>query len=176
MKKSFLYILLLVTLPILLFSCEEKVDYYHPEVEPFVNQLKAGTYNETNAAGVVAVPQFTKEDIPELLEYADDLTIIPSFPLPPVSSFVGTKVRLGECLLWIVESIRLGNAASLGCNMVRKEADNYEGIYFLTDNEVLDVVERYKFWWTHDTKYVKKDWVILPCYDDPLCGSSFRWW
>ncbi len=32
----------------------------------FVKQLKAGTYNTKNDKGVVEVPHFTEEDIPEL--------------------------------------------------------------------------------------------------------------
>ena len=58
----------------------EEMDYENPDVTVFVKQLKAGTYNMKNEKGVVEVPHFTEEDIPELLKYAEDLTIIPSFP------------------------------------------------------------------------------------------------
>ena len=84
------------------------------------------------------MPKFTSEDIEELLKYAEDLTVIPSFPLAPVSYSAGGKLRLGECILWTVETIRLGNNASMGCKMVHTDAENYEGIYFLSDEEVLD--------------------------------------
>ena len=62
-----------------------------------------------NEKGVVEVPHFTEEDIPELLKYAEDLTIIPSFP--SVYNTNNGKIRLGECMLWVIESIRQGTAS-----------------------------------------------------------------
>ena len=93
-----------------------------------------------NDKGVVEVPHFTEEDIPELLKYAEDLTIIPSFP--SVYNMNNGKIRLGECMLWVIESIRQGTPPSLGCKMVLANAENYEAIYFLTDEEVLDADPR----------------------------------
>lgn len=95
-----------------------------------------------NEKGVVEVPHFTEEDIPELLKYAEDLTIIPSFP--SVYNTNNGKIRLGECMLWVIESIRQGTAPSLGCRMVLANAENYEAIYFLTDDEVLDAAACYR--------------------------------
>lgn len=91
------------------------------------------------------VPHFTEEDIPELLKYAEDLTIIPSFP--SVYNTNNGKIRLGECMLWVIESIRQGTAPSLGCRMVLANAENYEAIYFLTDDEVLNAAACYRRWW-----------------------------
>lgn len=118
-------------------------------------------------------PHFTEEDIPELLKYAEDLTIIPSFP--SVYNTNNGKIRLGECMLWVIESIRQGTAPSLGCRMVLANAENYEAIYFLTDDEVLDAAACYRRWW-EGRKYPKTTWTIDPCYDEPLCGSGYRWW
>ena len=115
------------------------------------------------------------QDIEELLKYAEDLTVIPSFPLAPVSYSAGGKLRLGECILWTVETIRLGNNASMGCKMVHTDAENYEGIYFLSDEEVLDAASRYRRWW-ETRKYPRTMWTIDPCYDEPLCGSGYMWW
>ena len=56
----------------------EEMDYNNPDVALFVKQLKSGTYKMKNEKGVVEVPHFTEEDIPELLKYAEDLTIIGS--------------------------------------------------------------------------------------------------
>ena len=109
----------------------EEMDYNNPDVALFVKQLKSGTYKMKNDKGVVEVPHFTEEDIPELLKYAEDLTIIPSFP--SVYNMNNGKIRLGECMLWVIESIRQGTPPSLGCKMVLANAENYEAIYFLTD-------------------------------------------
>ncbi len=157
-------------------SCsEETLDYNHPDVDLFVKQLKAGKYSAEGPDGLNTMPKFSKNDISELLKYAEDLSAIPSFPLAPVSYSAGGKLRLGECILWTVESIRLGQNASMGCKMVRANADNYEGIYFLSDEEVLDAAARYRRWW-ENRKYPKTVWTIDPCYNEPLCGSGYMWW
>ena len=105
-----------------LVSCgEESLDYNHPDVDLFVKQLKAGKYSAQSPEGLSNVPKFAKEDIEELLKYAEDLTVIPSFPLAPVSYSAGGKLRLGECILWTVETVRLGHNASMGCKMVHVE-------------------------------------------------------
>ncbi len=149
----------------------EEMDYNNPDVALFVKQLKSGTYKMKNEKGVVEVPHFTEEDIPELLKYAEDLTIIPSFP--SVYNMNNGKIRLGECMLWVIESIRQGTPPSLGCKMVLANAENYEAIYFLTDEEVLDAAACYRSWW-EERQYPKTRWTIDPCYDEPLCGSGYR--
>lgn len=159
------------------FSCgEETLDFNHPDVDLFVKQLKAGKYTVQNPEeGVSNVPKFNKNDIEGLLKYAEDMTVIPSFPLAPVSYSAGGKLRLGECILWTVETIRLGHNASMGCKMVHIGAENYEGIYFLTDEEVLDAAARYRRWW-EGRRYPRTMWTVDPCYDEPLCGSGYMWW
>lgn len=169
-------ILLLVSFTLSLASCgKEILDYNHPDVDLFVKQLKAGQYSTLSPDGLNNMPKFSTGDIEELLKYAEDMSVIPSFPLATVSYPAGGKLRLGECILWTVESIRLGHNASMGCKMVHTDADNYEGIYFLTDKEVLDAAARYRSWW-EGRKYPRTMWTIDPCYDDPLCGSGFMWW
>ena len=134
-------LLVFFTLSVLsLSSCsKETLDYNHPDVDLFVKQLKAGKYSTQSPDGLSNMPKFTSEDIEELLKYAEDLTVIPSFPLAPVSYSAGGKLRLGECILWTVETIRLGNNASMGCKMVHTDAENYEGIYFLSDGKPVSI-------------------------------------
>lgn len=170
-------LLVLFTLSVFsLASCsKETLDYNHPDVDLFVKQLKAGKYSTQSPDGLSNMPKFTSEDIEGLLKYAEDLAVIPSFPLAPVSYSAGGKLRLGECILWTVETIRLGHNASMGCKMVHADAENYEGIYFLSDEEVLDAAARYRRWW-ESRKYPKTMWTIDPCHDEPLCGSGYMWW
>ena len=170
-------LLVLFALSVLsLSSCsEELLDYDHPDVDLFVKQLKAGKYTTQSPDGLNVMPKFTVESIERLLKYAEDLTVIPSFPLAPVSYSAGGKLRLGECVLWTVETIRLGHNASMGCKMVHADAENYEGIYFLSDDEVLDAAVRYRRWW-EARKYPQTMWTIDPCRDEPLCGSGYMWW
>ena len=71
MKKTLMMLWMAVSLMVSLVGCSsEEMDYENPDVTVFVKQLKAGTYNMKNEKGVVEVPHFTEEDIPELLKYA----------------------------------------------------------------------------------------------------------
>lgn len=170
-------IFLIVFMAIFCGSCKnsEVIDFDHPDVNLFVKQLKAGNYNTKSPEGFVEVPNFNKEHIPALLEYATDMSPIFMFPLPPISSHVVSDIKLGECMIWIVETIRIGDYASLGCRMVRANAENYEAQYFLSDQEILDAVAHYKAWWESNS-LPKTRWSIDPCFDDPLCGTNYRWW
>lgn len=168
--------LVLLSLTLSFASCtKETLDYNNPDVALFVKQLKSGDYSAESPEGLNSIPLFTVNDIESLLKYAEDLTVIPSFPLAPVSYSAGGKLRLGECILWTIETIRLGQNASMGCKMVHADAENYEGIYFLSDEEVLDAATRYRRWW-ENRKYPRTMWTIDPCYDEPLCGSGYMWW
>ncbi|NDV59805.1 DUF4943 family protein [Bacteroides sp. 519] len=175
MKKIRLIVWSILLLFIVASCTEEAVDYYNPDVKLFVKHLKAGTYNTKNEKGAVVVPMFSYKHIAELLRYADDMTEIPSFPLPTLSSHYGGKPRLGECILWIIESIRIGQPASMGCKIVHKDAMNYEGIYFLTSEQVVEAALLYREWWrkidTQDSNSLLRYWPL-----DPLAESDYRWW
>lgn len=159
-----------------LSSCSEDVlDMENPSVEIFINQLKSGKLTADAPDATDLMPHFTTDDIAALLTHADDLTEITSFPLAPVSYNAGGKFRLGECVLWVVETIRIGQNASLGCKMVHNDAARYEGIYFLSDEEFLEAVELYRHWWKF-RNVPQTMWAIDTCLDDPLCGSSYMWW
>ena len=173
MKKTWILLLTVFAVLALTGCSKETLDYNNPDVDLFVKQLKAGTYNTKNDKGIVEVPHFTENDIPEFLNYAEDMSVIPSFP--SVYNSNSGKIRLGECILWTVESIRLGFPASMGCHMVEVNAENYEAIYFLSDEELLDAAVRYRRWW-ENRQYPRTAWTIDPCYDEPLCGSGYRWW
>lgn len=154
---------------------EATLDYEHPDVALFVKQLKSGKLNMPVQDEGPHMPRFSQENIGDLMAYVEDLTVIPSFPLAPVSYSAGGKLRLGECVIWVIETIRLGYNASMGCKMVHADADNYEGIYFLSDEEVLDAAARYRRWWENH-QLPRTMWTIDPCYDEPLCGSGYMWW
>lgn len=154
---------------------EEILDYNNPEVKLFVKQLKAGTYNTTNEAGIVEVPNFSRRHIPELLKYIEDTSEIPSFPLTASSPQFGGKPRLGECVMWIIESIRLKHNPSMGCKLVTKNAESYDGIYFLSNEQLLEAAMLYRNWWEKVENPGSLWWSDL-WVSDPLLGSSYRWW
>ncbi|MBE6286639.1 MAG: DUF4943 domain-containing protein [Mediterranea massiliensis] len=170
--KKLIYILLCM----LWSACnKETLDFENPDIKLFVNQLKEGNYVQPEQNGDSNLPHFNYEDIEKLLPYADDLSIIPTFPLAPVSYSAGGKLRLGECILWTIESIRLGRYASMGCKLVYANADNYEGIYFLSDDELKEVAKLYRLWW-QEGKKLRTVWHISPHYEDPLYDSKYMWW
>lgn len=175
MKRTALCLWIVLPLLTCISCSEETLDFYNPDVKLFVKQLKAGTYNTTNDEGTVVVPMFNHQHIPELLQYVDDMTEIPSFPLPTISSHYGGKPRLGECILWVIEGIRIGQPASMGCKLVHKDALNYEGIYFLTNEQVIDAATLYRQWWRkidiQDPNSLIYYWPF-----DPLASSDYRWW
>lgn len=175
MKRSILILLALLSLGIMSSCSDDTLDYYNPEVKLFVKQIRQGTYNTTNELGVVEVPKFTQKHIPQLLRYVEDTTEIPSFPLSSMSSQFGGKPRLGECVLWIIEGIRLGYAPSMGCKLVTKNADNYDGMYFLSDEEVVEVATLYRRWWDA-VENPNPVWSVDLWVCDPLQGSDYRWW
>jgi hypothetical protein len=175
MKRIIRFGLLIMPIIITIGCCnEERLDYYNPDVKLFVKQLKAGTYHTKSPLGVVEVPLFNEEDVPELLQYSDDLTKIHSFPLPSVSSCEG-EACIGECMLWIVETIRIGRIASLGYRLVHADAENYERIYFLSDEEVLEAGAFYHKWW-EGVKNIPPSPSAYSYTIDPLQGSKYRWW
>lgn len=172
MFKKIFYLLIGL---VLFTSCnEEMFDYTHPDVKQYVKLLKSGNYTLfcVNSAG--EIPSFTINDIPLLLEYTDDYTTISSFPLAIAPT--GAKPRLAECVLWTIESIRLGRAASWGSKLVYADADNYEGIYFLSDEDLSKAIEYYREWWErykNNPNYFRDN---DPCLNDPLCGTPYMWW
>lgn len=98
--KSILYSFLIVGCFLLsslaMVSCHnETFDCNDPDVDLFVEQLRSGKYASLNSEGLGIVPKFTTEDIGKLLEYADDLTLIPSFPLATV------LIHPAETTVWV---------------------------------------------------------------------------
>ncbi|MCD7898789.1 MAG: DUF4943 domain-containing protein [Bacteroides sp.] len=175
MKKTLMTLLVLCSLFLVSSCSDETLDYYNPEVKLFVKQLKAGTYNTTNEMGVVEVPKFTQKHIPLLLRYVDDTAEIPSFPLRSMTSHFGGKPRLGECMLWIIEGIRLGHDPSMGCKLVTRDADNYDGMYFLDNNEIVEAAKLYRNWW-EKVENPNPIWSVDLWLIDPLHDSNYRWW
>jgi hypothetical protein len=90
-----------LSLLIFIFPGCEKDHWTNPDVDQFVSMLKKGTYND------MFIPNYQPADIERLLHFANDFQTIKSFPVNPISSFMPTELRLGECLMWTIESIRL---------------------------------------------------------------------
>lgn len=172
--KKILFLLFIVTMVFAGCSGTE-VDFNNPDAEAFVKQLKAGTYITEGPAGYVEVPDFKKKDIPMLLEYADDMTVINDFPSPPVAALPSSSCKVSEGILWTIETIRLGHWASLGCRPVYRNAESYERSFFLSDADLKEMVKLYRAWWEKVQK-APFVWSDVAFSIDPLEGSDYRWW
>ena len=172
--KKILFLLLVVA--VFFTGCSEnEIDFNNPDVNTFVKQLKAGTYVTEGPAGYVEVPDFKKKDIPLLLEYADDMTVISDFPSPPVAALPSSACTVSEGILWTIETIRLGRWASLGCRPVYRNAEGYERSFFLSEADLKEMVKLYRAWW-ETVRSAPFVWSDLAFSIDPLAGSNYRWW
>lgn len=161
---------------LLLTNCStEEVDFNNPDAETFVKQIKSGSYNTKGPEGFVEVPSFAKKDIPELIKHVKDVSPVPFFPSNLVSSFgPNASYRLGECMMWTIESIRIGRYASIGCKLVHKNRNEHMQYAFLSDEEVEFVADLYLSWWNrviNQPSYALVDHFTL----DPLRGTNFKW-
>lgn len=153
----------------------DEVNFDNPDPETFVKQIKSGNYNTKSPFGFVEVPVFAKKDIPELITHVKDMSHVASFPVN-VGSVYGpyANYRLGECVLWTIESARVGRYASFGCKLIHKNVNKHLQYAFLTDSEVKKVADLYIKWWERVMSrpdYAQTD----PFQENPLEGSEYCW-
>ncbi len=175
MKK----LLIISTISLLFISCNKDIDLNNPDVDLFVEQLKAGTYDnyEKGEKGEnlwLLMPNFDGSHIAALIEKAKDTTHIADFPTNPISSRMPHPQGrdyfiLGECLLWTVEGIRNGSGfGSLDPFLIDASLDEPERGRGLTGTEILIVRDLYKNWWD---SFKNDDWES----ENPFGSSTFRW-
>ena len=116
------------------------------------------------------------KDIPLLLEYAKDTTLISPcdhFPVNPISSIPPWRadkngkgaIMLGEYLLWTVETTIRGQFPSLAPLLIRASDSQHR---VLSGKEILIVRQKYLEWWND---YGKKGNVSVL----PLSGTGYLW-
>lgn len=170
MKK----LILLLWIP-LLFSCEDEAfPTKNPRVDVFVAALIEGKYEQDFMA---PLPDFSAQDIPALLHYANDFREIAYFPVNPISSFAPPAFRLGECLLWVIEAIR--TSTGIDANQLRypslvpvlvKENDPNEGREVLNE-ELQEAYTLYKNWWEDNRSSDFNTFSSI----NPLAESGYQW-
>ena len=140
----------LLFLLLILVACqEEEFNPNAPSVDQFVKSLRSGEYSQNQP--------------------------IPNFQ--PVSSFLPQKLRLGECLLWTIESIRVSHGQeltsierypSLNPILINSPTQRNEG-QSATDEEVLEAVQAYSDWWNDPASFEQKRTI------NPLANTSLMW-
>jgi hypothetical protein len=162
---------------------DEILNKKNEQINSFVEQLKDGTYNdyEYNENGEklwTVMPDFQKSDVPYLLEYAKDTSVIcpcNHFPVNPISSIPPYRVidgevciMLSEYLLWcagsVIESVEF---ASLVPVLVKFDGDKIIDNR-LSGKEILSVRDIYQDWWNEYGNIENPDKM-------PLDGTGYLW-
>lgn len=144
----------------------------NPDVETYIQLLKSNRYDS------LSLPAFTYKDIPALLQYRNESTIITNFPHNPISSLYRSECTLGMYVLWTIESIRSVSIQSDHLIM-RFPSQNpilalraSEEIKWVSDDASHAIAADAYFNWWNNSKYKS--------YDDfknidPLKTTPYKW-
>lgn len=166
MKHSFKLLILIALFG--LIGCEKQED--NPEVETYINQLKSNSYE------AYELPAFTSSDIPALLNYRKETTLISNFPRNGISSLWQPECKLGMYVLWTIESIRaveieskylIGRFPSQNPILALRAPTDLE---LVNDDESQKVAAKAYYDWWHSV-HIFKDKMNI----DPLKDTDYRW-
>jgi len=150
--KAFIFII--VAYLTVLVSCNKVFgDSYSSNVDKFVLQLIEGECDSYKG-----LPRFHSNDVPSLLEYADDFQEINSFPISIASSYLPSRYILGECLLYTIELIKTNeddfnwNYSLWVPTLVKDSSGTDIESRLLNTDELFEVYSLYKEWWEKNSK------------------------
>lgn len=165
--KSPLNLLLLIFV-IGFIGCAKQVD--NPAVEEYINQLKSNTYTSAE------LPAFQPSDIPALLKYRNETTMITNFPVNGISSYMEPECRLGMYVLWTIESIRaveiksknlIGRFPSQNPILALKTSKEMKLVN--DDDSQIESAKAYYYWWRATYIFTNK------METDPLQDTDYKW-
>ena len=160
--------LLMLTALFGLIGCEKQKD--NPEVETYISQLKSNSYE------AFELPEFTSSDIPALLNYRNETTLISNFPRNGISSYMQRECKLGMYVLWTIESIRaveieskylIGRFPSQNAILALRASTELK---LALDDESQTVAAKAYYDWWHSVHIFKDKMKI-----DPLKETDYRW-
>lgn len=149
-------------------GCGNSVDK-KSSADDFINQLKDGTYNN------FTLPGFTEKDIPELLKYRNETTLLVKFPSSGVASYAQKDCTLGVYVLWVIEAIRkeaagealtAGYPSQLPLFRLRK-VPTFTPVQSAESQNV--GAKAYYDWWNSGSGFERIK------NTDPLEGTDFAW-
>lgn len=162
MKKMFIHVLL----GFLLVACN-KTDSELSPVDSFMNSLKKGKSESFE------IPNFTNEDITDLLNHRNDEDKISNFPRNPLSSFYMEEVSIGMYALWNIEAIRMKEIESpdfyLYASLNPRIAKINSGEICDQDEILPKVAVAYLNWWNSSLPLEEKLQI------NPLEALNLRW-
>lgn len=159
-----------------LLSCSKNdtEETNNPDVETYIELLKANQYTS------LRLPEFSSSDIPALLQYTNDFSVVNNFPSNPISSYAepDPDYRLSVLVLWTIESIRLAatdNKLVLGFPsqnpFVQTKSVPIEWITNHDDEIYATIRQAYSDWWNEN----KHKQFSSFCNIDPLIETDYRW-
>jgi hypothetical protein len=151
-----------------LIGCAKQKD--KNDVDTYIYQLKSNSYKSSE------LPAFLPNQIPFLLQYSDDSTIITNFPHNGISSLWAPECRLGMYVLWTIESIR---AVEIKSEYLIGRFPSQNPILALRNSTELKLVndklsqieaaKAYHDWWY--TNMIMSATLKI----DPLENTKYRW-
>lgn len=158
-----------------LLSCDKNnTKIYNRDVETYIELLQTNQYEAS------ILPEFSSNEIPTLLQFIHDNSVVNKFPHNPISSYAppNPEYRLGVLVLWTIESIRV-----TACNdkhifgfpsqhpFVQTKSEPTEWI--INHNDVVyDTIKVAYFNWWNDNKNKK---FSNFCNIDPLENTNYSW-
>jgi hypothetical protein len=146
------------------------------DIDTLIQALKVDKYRKIKTHGL---PLLVWEDIPKLLEIADDTTRITYFPQNPVSSLLQTRSYLGVISMWMIESIRITEEKGIVDPFSKFPSLNpilklrlMDVKPTLTEKQKMDLAfNAYIKWWNRIKNLDKKEGSKI----DPFEGSNIGW-
>ena len=160
--------LVILTLIFGLIGCEKQTD--NPAVEAYINQLRSNSYESDQ------LPAFQPSDIPALLNFRNETTVITNFPRNGISSLWQSDCKLGMYVLWTIESIRavevkskylIGRFPSQNPVLALDISTDLKLVF--DDNSHKEAAKAYYHWW--HALYIFSDRMER----DPLDETEYRW-
>jgi len=167
----FLFIILM-----LLINCQDpNLENETYTVEEYVNDLTNNSYHSS------VLPEFSPNQIPELLSYCQSTNYLYIFPTNPLSSYYQDQCKLGFLMLWTVESIRLSYGLELNSQMDRYPSqnpiieylDSVKMTYVMdqSDDCLNKVAENYSVWWSANSHQNFSRLRLI----NPLENTNYKW-
>ncbi len=152
---------------LVLMSCEKNAN--SDRAVEFIEKVKTGTFD------AMFLPDFEPSDIPTLLSYRNDKTVLLKYPTNPVSSFVFDTVTVGIIALWTIESIRVCELNGDSLEFNRFPSLNPRLIdtanFAVNKFEIQDRGSKLYYNWWHQVGLELNEKLKI----NPLDGSSNKW-
>jgi hypothetical protein len=163
---------------------QQLLNYYssitpHYQIDTLIRLLRTNSYHPSNRS---ALPELKWEDIPKLLEIANDETKITNFTFNVLSSYMPNECALGIYSMWLIESIRISEGKPVlspterfpSLNpIIRKKSNPGDPASEIIDNVTgMKIASKaYLNWWNKIRNMNPED----ACKINPLENTGISW-